>query len=94
MGKNICSGCDLTFGSVGSHSKHRVGSYGDAIYDKHKHVIGYEKPTRRCLTVDEMLASGWTTNPRGWWMKPEKLTRTDDNDIEEEETEEIEEVAD
>lgn len=73
MGKNICSGCDLTFGSVGAFNAHRVGGYGDPIYKqsptgKSQDIVGYTPSTRRCLTIEEMVAQGFKQEKHGWWV--------------------------
>ena len=98
MGKNICSGCNQIFASPGTHAKHRVGSYGEAIYEqsgtgKSQKVAGYTPHSRRCLSVEEMLALGWTQNEHGWWMtntfKSFSAKTSDETNVEEE-TDELE----
>jgi len=49
---------------------HRVGGYGDAIYDGKK-VIGHAKPDRRCLSIVEMQSLGMVKNERGVWSTGE-----------------------
>jgi len=66
MAKCLCSGCNLQFSSVGSFDKHRVGSYGDAIYIGNK-FSHYEKHSRRCLAVDEMKGKGMFLRENGLW---------------------------
>lgn len=66
-----CSGCNQYFTSPTTFDDHRVGDYGDAIYTKYGKVTGYTKPTRRCLTPDEMRAKGWEQNKWGQW-RPER----------------------
>ncbi len=73
MQKNECSGCGETFASLGAHKKHRVGGYGGPIYlvvdgKQTAKVIGRSPSTRRCLTVEEITAKGWTRNEKGWWL--------------------------
>lgn len=51
---NLCSGCDKNFSSVTAHEKHRTGSFKNG--------------ERRCLTIDELLAHGFT-------MEVESITR-------------------
>lgn len=48
-----CRRCGLTFISVGTFDKHRVGKH----------------PDRRCLTVDELEDAGWRQNDRGQWVR-------------------------
>src|SRR5579872_4503991 len=70
--KNSCGKCTLVFGSIGAFDKHRIGSHGEGIYApddvKRKNPIAYTKPTRRCMTLDEIMASGMVQNKRGWWI--------------------------
>ncbi len=71
-GKNLCSGCGLTFGSLGAFDMHRIGSYGEAIYKpgdtKRKSPIGQAPSTRRCMTLEEIQAAGMKQNDKGWWL--------------------------
>ena len=53
MALSTCSGCELTFSSLGSFDKHRVGNY--------------EKHERRCLTEDEMIAIKMRKSKLGYW---------------------------
>jgi hypothetical protein len=47
---------------------HRVGSYGDPIYDaKGRVVVGYAKSARRCLSKAEMCAKNMAENEKGIW---------------------------
>jgi hypothetical protein len=62
-----CAGCGLHFFSEASFNKHRTGSYGDPIY-KSNDVVGYDKPTRRCMNEDEMKAVGMAQNDNGLWV--------------------------
>jgi hypothetical protein len=50
---STCSGCGITFSSLGSFDRHRVGSY--------------EKQERRCLTEDEMIARKMRKSKLGYW---------------------------
>jgi len=45
---------------------HRIGGYGDAIYDGRK-VIGHTKQDRRCLSILEMQNLGMVKNKFGVW---------------------------
>lgn len=76
MGKNVCSACEIVFGSLGAFDMHRVGSYGEPIYEdsstgKSRTVVGYMKPARRCLTLEEIKALDMKQNDRGWWITGE-----------------------
>ncbi len=73
--RSLCRGCGLTFTSVAAFDAHRTGSYGEPIYKssrtgKSRRVGGHTPPTRRCMTLTELLALGMTQNARGWWMLP------------------------
>lgn len=48
-----CRACTLFFNSTRSFDRHRTGTY--------------RPNTRRCLTIDEMMAKGFTKNAKGWW---------------------------
>jgi hypothetical protein len=51
--RNQCGGCKVFFNSVTAFDKHRTGEYG---------------VDRRCMTVDEMSASGMSVNEAGYWI--------------------------
>lgn len=67
MAQCECSGCREKFKSVYGFDKHQVGGYGDPIYRKGQ-VVGYTKPTRHCLTPEEMAAIGMSKNDKGIWI--------------------------
>jgi hypothetical protein len=51
---------------------HRVGGWGDPIYTqnakgKRGDIVSYTKPSRRCLTEQEMLEKGMRKTEKGWW---------------------------
>lgn len=72
MARSNCSGCSETFSSESSFNMHRVGSYGDAIYDeKGKVVVRHTKHDRRCLSESDMLSKGMVKNERGIWTTGE-----------------------
>lgn len=62
-----CCACGQLFSSDYSFRKHRTGSYGDAIYDAKRRVVGYTKSERRCYTVDEMVARGFVQGNKDKW---------------------------
>ncbi len=72
MAKSLCNTCGETFKSVAGFDKHRIGSFGEGIYKPgdivRKKPIGITKPTRRCMTPEEMGASGMSKNAQGWWI--------------------------
>lgn len=69
MAKSQCTACFEIFSSGSAFNMHRVGSFGEAIYDeKRKHVIGYTKSERRCLSEQEMVAEkDMVKNIKGIW---------------------------
>lgn len=87
MAKSACGKCEQVFTSVSSFDMHRVGNYGDPIYKKGNtgEIIGYTKPTRRCLTVEEMIEKGMTRTEKGWWTTGRPFTgrRDEEDEIEE-----------
>lgn len=93
MAMCICTACDKTFKSEAGFNAHRTGEFKITIYKdgdtKRKSPIGHKKGVRRCMTTEEMVASGMSTNDRGWWITGE-YTRTDAKG----EPDKIEEVAD
>lgn len=62
-----CAKCGTLFNSVSVFDRHRVGSWQDA------------GKYRRCLSVDEMVARGWSQNARGFWIERQRIDhlRTD-----------------
>ena len=95
MAKSLCRACNKTFKSVVGFDMHRTGSYGEAIYSptdkKQKNAIGYTKPSRRCLTTEEMLAIGMCLNDKELWITeaydPNIKHKDDEEDTEQEEDE-------
>lgn len=57
-----CPTCLEQFGSVRAFDRHRTGSYASPGTFQHQ---------RRCLTVPEMQAAGWSQNPKGQWLAPD-----------------------
>ena len=72
--RNQCSICNQYFNSTGAFNKHRIFS------DPKKH----DWSTRRCMTPDEMLSSGMSTNQAGFWvtskMPEHRYIRTEGNE--------------
>ena len=87
MGMNLCRACERTFGNLKSFATHRTGSFGEPIYQpsstgKSRRVIGQRPPTRRCLSLAEILALGMTQNAKGWWSLPKQATSAGQEDEE------------
>ena len=73
--KSTCSGCGEIFASVAAFDAHRVGSFGEPIYQasrsgRSRSVVGHTPGSRRCLTCQEMYRVGMIRNEKGWWMLP------------------------
>lgn len=51
--RNQCQGCKLYFNSTAAFDKHRTGKHG---------------VDRRCMTQDEMRASGMDQRADGFWV--------------------------
>lgn len=65
--KSTCGACRKVFASLGAFDMHRVGSYGEPIYNEKGRIMGYTPCERRCLTEIEMQQKKMTQNARGWW---------------------------
>lgn len=86
MGKNVCSGCNRTFGSLSAFDEHRVGSFSEPIYKrsstgKSLRIAGYTSCQRRCLTQAELEKIGMIQNAKGCWVMPNSLTINDAEEI-------------
>ena len=57
-----CTSCMEYFASPGAFDRHRRGAFARPGSIQH---------ARYCLTVAEMLATGWARNPRGFLMAPD-----------------------
>lgn len=71
---NLCSPCGQDFNSVKLFDRHRVGRHAYTLSEGLK----MEPPRddgRRCLSVPEMSALGWTLNKRGRWIDPATAAR-------------------
>jgi hypothetical protein len=72
---NECGKCGCDFNSIRLFDAHRVG--------KHAYLYLAGLPDgRRCLTVDEMLNRGWTTNANGRWTDPKRAQEINSRPIE------------
>ena len=58
-----CTGCGEFFNSVYGFDKHRVFMDKDA---RGRYIEDWDR--RRCLTVAEMKAKGWSLNDYGFWV--------------------------
>lgn len=72
MQKNVCGKCGLIFHCLSDFDAHRTGNYGKPIYrasstGNSQKVIGYTPVTRRCLSLDEMLANNFHQLNTGYW---------------------------
>lgn len=52
-----CPVCLECFNSDSAFDRHRIGSYGDP------------RDPRRCLSVPQMIAKGFSTNLQGYWIR-------------------------
>ena len=59
-----CPACLECFNSDSAFDRHRVGSYGDP------------SDPRRCLSVPQMIAKGFTTNLQGYWIRHKRSIGT------------------
>lgn len=58
-----CTACSEFFASPGAFDRHRRGSFA---------VPGSLQHCRRCMTLDEMSEAGWSRNPRGFLLAPDR----------------------
>ena len=68
---NLCSPCGLDFATVPDFDSHRVGVHAYTYHEGLK----FDPPVedgRRCLTLDEMKAAGWTQNSHGRWRRKQR----------------------
>lgn len=64
---NLCSVCDIDFGSLSAFDMHRVG--------RHAYAHSPERPDgRRCLDEAEMSAKGMRVDAHGRWRSPAAAT--------------------
>lgn len=54
-----CTGCGQFFSCAATFDRHRIGEFAG--------LRGTS--SRRCLSVDEMLAQGWGQNGKGFWRR-------------------------
>jgi hypothetical protein len=69
---NTCGACGEDFGSLTAFDAHRVGRH-DFTYTEGLAMRPPREDGRRCLTVAEMNAEGFTRNRRGRWSKENAL---------------------
>ena len=60
-----CTGCGLLYAGIAAFDKHRVGSYGEPVYQGNR-LIGYTAPRRRCMNASEMIAAGLVLKNDVW----------------------------
>ena len=70
MARSQCASCSEVFFSISGFNMHRVGGYGDAVYDGKK-VIGHTKSDRRCLASVEMQSLGMVKTDKDIWTTGE-----------------------
>jgi hypothetical protein len=65
---SICGACCKVFTSTTLFDTHRIGEFEKPIYAEtdtgKKKVIGYQPPTRRCMTPEELQAAGYQMERR------------------------------
>lgn len=64
---NFCRPCGQDFNGLTLFDAHRVGKH-DFTYKEGLRMNPPRENGRRCLTVEEMTAKGWTLNQRGRWV--------------------------
>jgi hypothetical protein len=71
-GRCQCTNCGELFSSVREFDRHRTGSFAPAGSTAHR---------RRCLTVDELTARGWTQDERGYRRQGRKRAPAAKEDV-------------
>lgn len=66
---NLCRTCDCNFASVESFDAHRVGTH-DYTYSEGAAMNPPREDGRRCLSIDEMLDTGWDLDVKGEFHAP------------------------
>lgn len=65
---NLCRSCSQDFGSIGGFDHHRVGEH-DYTYSEGLQLDPPREDGRRCMTDEELLASGYVLDPEfGRWV--------------------------
>lgn len=94
-----CTVCHRSFGKGGAFNTHKTGHFGKPIYRQKKSrktgaitqvFVGYGKPTRRCMTDEEMMTAGLGLVD-GLWVVVEKTENNQWDSRQQEEDQEIEE---
>lgn len=73
----FCTVCKRAFGRLSPFNAHKTGGFGDPVYSMrntkngtaNKELVGYTKPTRRCLTDEEMAQKGMVLRDGLWRME-------------------------
>jgi hypothetical protein len=69
---NVCRSCGRDFASARAFDAHRTGkhayTYAEGLQFQEPRTDG-----RRCLTPDEMKATGWERDRWGRWVHPQAL---------------------
>lgn len=71
---NFCRTCEQDFSSIAAFDKHRVGVHA-YTYSEGVAMEPMRENGRRCLTTDELCASGFRQNVRGRWELAESADR-------------------
>jgi len=71
---NYCRSCGQDFSSIKMFDWHRVGVHS-YTYSEGIKMTPMREDGRRCLSVDEMRAKGWTLNDRERWIDPALVAR-------------------
>jgi hypothetical protein len=86
IAKVYCKACQRYFVSPSLFDAHRIGNYGEPIYkasstDKSQKVVGHQKPTRRCMSLEEMHAAGMATEKKNVRIILEGKTTYEEHDV-------------
>lgn len=77
-----CGKCEKYFSSMTLFDAHRIGTFGETIYNASgMHVIGYTPHARRCMSADEMMAAGYQQERKAVRSYENGSSRSEERDV-------------
>lgn len=89
MPMSTCGSCKKIFSSTSLFDAHRIGSFGEPVYDqkdverdaKKKRVLSYTKSSRRCMTTEELLQAGYQFEHKPITVTRDGQARREEHDV-------------